>query len=89
MQCLDMLRKSISNLFWVNWLNFGRDLSPAFSIFDFMLALEHHPVSAGEKTPIRLGPPDFVKFSTMLFRPEKLISDQIGHGGSIGVNGRS
>ena len=32
MQCLDMLRKSISNLFWVNWLNFGRDLSPAFSI---------------------------------------------------------
>ena len=44
---------------------------------------------AGEKTPIRLGPPDFVKFSTMLFRPEKLIYDQIGHGGSIGVNGRS
>ena len=54
-----------------------------------MLALEHHPVSAGEKTPIRLGPPDFVKFSTMLFRPEKFIYDQIGHGGSIGVNGRS
>ena len=32
MQCLDMLRKSISNLFWVNWLSFGRDLSPGFSV---------------------------------------------------------
>ena len=32
MHCLDMLRKSISNLFWVNWFSFGRDLSPAFSI---------------------------------------------------------
>ena len=32
MQCLDMLRKTISNLFWVNWLSFGRDLSPGFSV---------------------------------------------------------
>ena len=58
MHCLDMLRKSISNLFWVNWFSFGRDLSPAFSI---LISCWHYDLIRFRRRK-NVGPPISLNF---------------------------